>query len=80
MAARAQGRVGGRRRVMTAEDLKLARTLISDPTWTRHAIAAKIGVSHMTIYRELKRSGVTGRSRSTRRVARPRTTSKTITA
>jgi hypothetical protein len=26
--------------------------------------AAKIGVSHMTIYRELKRSGVTGRSRA----------------
>ena len=34
-AARAQERIGGRRRVMTAEDLKLARTLIADPSWTR---------------------------------------------
>ena len=61
-AARAQGRIGGRRRVMTAEDLKLARTLITDPSWTRDAIASKIGVSHMTIYRELKRAGITKRS------------------
>jgi IS30 family transposase len=44
---------------MTAEDLKLARTLIADPSWTRDAIASKIGVSHMTIYRELKRAGTT---------------------
>jgi hypothetical protein len=34
---------------MSAEDLKLARTLIADPSWTRDAIASKIGVSHMTI-------------------------------
>jgi len=61
-AARVEGRVGGRRRVMTAEDLKLARTLIADPSWTRDAIAAKIGVSHMTVYRELKRAGFTARS------------------
>ena len=60
-AARAQGRVGGRRRLMTTEDLKLARTLIADPSWTRDAIAAKIGVSHMTVYRELKRAGITTR-------------------
>jgi DNA invertase Pin-like site-specific DNA recombinase len=69
-AARAQGRIGGRRRVMTAEDLKLARALIADPSWTRDAIASKIGVSHMTIYRELKRAGIT--KRSTRRAALPR--------
>ena len=55
-AARAQGRIGGRRRVMADEDLKLARSLIKDKAWTRIAIAAKIGVSHMTLYRELKRA------------------------
>jgi IS30 family transposase len=55
---------------MTAEDLKLARALIADPSWTRDAIASKIGVSHMTIYRELKRAGIT--KRSTRRAALPR--------
>src|SRR5262245_58005533 len=60
-AARAQGRIGGRRRVMSAEDLKLARTLIADPAWTRNAIAARIGVSHMTVFRELKRAGVSAR-------------------
>jgi DNA invertase Pin-like site-specific DNA recombinase len=57
-AARAQGRVGGRRRVMTDNDLKLARTLKKDPEWTRDAIAARLGVSHMTVYRELKRAEV----------------------
>jgi DNA invertase Pin-like site-specific DNA recombinase len=67
-AARAQGRIGGRRRVMSAEDLKLARTLIADPSWTRDAIASKIDVSHMTIYRELKRAGIT--KRPTRPAAR----------
>ena len=40
---------------MTDDDLKLARSLIKDKAWTRIAIAAKIGVSHMTLYRELKR-------------------------
>jgi IS30 family transposase len=47
---------------MTAEVVKLARNLIADPSWTRDAIASKIGVSHMTIYREFKRAGVTKRS------------------
>lgn len=72
--ARAQGRIGGRRRIMTAEDVKLALTLVADPTWTRDAIAARIGVSHMTVYRELKRTGVvtrSGRAPSRRRPGRP---------
>jgi DNA invertase Pin-like site-specific DNA recombinase len=69
-AARAQGRIGGRRRVMTAEDVKLARTLIADRSWTRQAIAARIGVSHMTVYRELKRAGIT--KNRTRAAIRPR--------
>jgi DNA invertase Pin-like site-specific DNA recombinase len=60
-AARAQGRVGGRRRVMTDDDLKLARTLIGDGSWTRDAIAARLGVSHMTVWRELKRAGISKR-------------------
>jgi DNA invertase Pin-like site-specific DNA recombinase len=73
-AARAQGRVGGRRRVMTAGDLKLARTLITDPSWTRDAIAAKIGVSHMTIYRELMRAGISKRSTRTATLPNQRAT------
>ena len=35
---------------------KLVRTLQRDPEWTRDAIAARLGVSHMTVYRELKRA------------------------
>jgi DNA invertase Pin-like site-specific DNA recombinase len=45
-AARAQGRVGGRRRVMTDDDLKLARTLIADGSWTRDAIASVGRLTH----------------------------------
>ena len=43
------------------EVLKLARALIADPSWTRDAIAAEIGVSHVTVYRELERAGITTR-------------------
>lgn len=60
-AARAEGRTGGRRRAMTDDDLKLARTLMKDRAWTRDAVAAKLGVSHMTIYRELKRLDASNR-------------------
>jgi len=38
------------------DSLKLARSLMRDKTWTRHAIAGKIGVSHMTLFRELRRA------------------------
>lgn len=65
-AARAQGRIGGGRRKLTADDLKLARTLMQDKSWTRDAIAARLKVSHMTIYRELRRVG-TGSSKRRRR-------------
>jgi hypothetical protein len=52
----------------------LARTLVTDSSWTRDAIAAKIGVSHMTIYRELKRAGISKRSTRTTALARRRAT------
>lgn len=55
-AAKAEGRSGGRRRVMSTDDLKLARALMKDPEWTRDAVAAKLGVSHVTVWRELKRA------------------------
>jgi DNA invertase Pin-like site-specific DNA recombinase len=69
-AARAQGRIGGRRRVMTDDDLKVARTLMQDHEWTRDAIAGRLGVSHMTIYRELKGAGDSKHQSPRKKVAR----------
>ncbi|RNM08346.1 recombinase family protein [Dickeya undicola] len=49
-AARAAGRIGGRKRIMTPDTLDHARTLLSNGA-TRWQIANIIGVSEKTIYK-----------------------------
>jgi DNA invertase Pin-like site-specific DNA recombinase len=59
-AARERGNVGGRPRKLTVADLKFARSLMRDKTehWTWPAAAARLGVSHMTLWRGMKRDQV----------------------
>lgn len=52
-AARARGRVGGRRSVMTPEKVKLAREMYDAHEYSVETIARTIGVSRMTVYRHL---------------------------
>jgi len=52
-AARARGRRGGRRRVMSAEKLEVARTMYKSGEHTVAAIAATVGVSRASVYRHL---------------------------
>lgn len=52
-AARARGRIGGRKRSMTETDLALARTLLANPEIPVIEIARKLGVSEATFYRWL---------------------------
>jgi DNA invertase Pin-like site-specific DNA recombinase len=59
-AARERGNVGGRPRKLTDADLKFARSLMRDKSehWTWPAVAARLGVSHMTLWRAMKRAPV----------------------
>jgi DNA invertase Pin-like site-specific DNA recombinase len=52
-AARARGREGGRRPVMTPDKVKIARELYDARELTVGRIAATVGVSRATIYRAL---------------------------
>src|SRR5260370_8084042 len=56
-AARERGNVGGRPRKLKDADLKFARSLMRDKTehWTWPAVATRLGVSHMTRWRAIKR-------------------------
>ena len=56
-AARERGNVGGRPRKLTDADLKFARSLMRDKSehWTRPAVAARLGVSPMTLWRAMRR-------------------------
>lgn len=62
-AARARGRVGGRRRSMTPEKVKLASRLIQDPNVSVAEICRTLHVSRATLYRyvgpggELRQNG-----------------------
>ena len=56
-AARARGRHGGRRTVMTPEKLRVARDMYESRQHTVTAIATTIGVSRATIYRALGSAG-----------------------
>jgi len=59
-AARERGNVGGRPRKLTDADLKFARSLMRDKSehWSWPAVAARLGVSHMTLWRAMKREPV----------------------
>lgn len=52
-AARAQGRIGGRRTVITAKKLQVAKSLLAEGSSVADA-AAVIGVGRATLYRALK--------------------------
>src|SRR3954454_16229103 len=53
LAARARGRVGGRKRVMTERDVAVAKTLLREGSLTVEGIAEQTGVSMATVYRYL---------------------------
>lgn len=52
-AARARGRVGGRPKVLTGDRLNVARAMYASGDYTISAIAAALGVSRATVYRNL---------------------------
>jgi DNA invertase Pin-like site-specific DNA recombinase len=60
LAARARGRVGGRKRVMTERDVAVAKTLLREGSLTVEEVAEQSGVSMATLYRYLPggRAGV----------------------
>lgn len=56
-AARARGKVGGRRRTMTPEKVKLAAKLIQDPHVSVDEICRTLRVSRATLYRHVSPNG-----------------------
>ena len=55
-AARARGRLGGRKPLMDARRLDTARRLLRDESLSMQEIAARVGVSRSTLYRALGRA------------------------
>ncbi|MGG5173175.1 recombinase family protein [Pseudarthrobacter sp. J1738] len=60
-AAREQGRVGGRKRIMTEAKIRSARKLLKQGTPPRE-VATSLGVSVPTLYRWVPAAGATGAS------------------
>ncbi|NNM78060.1 recombinase family protein [Sphingomonas sp. ID1715] len=54
-AARAQGRIGGRPRKLSAEKLKAAQQLLQDPKSTVSGVARTLGVHRSTVHRVLQK-------------------------
>ena len=54
-AARARGRVGGRPKALTSDDLAVARTLLKDGTLTIAQVAERLGVAQSTLYAHVPR-------------------------
>ena len=54
-AAKARGRLGGRRRKLTAQQIVHAERLLSDPQTTGAEVAQTLGVARSTLYRTLGR-------------------------
>lgn len=52
-AARSRGRVGGRPRSVSDEDIAVAKALLKDPEITVRKVAERIGCSEATLYRYL---------------------------
>jgi DNA invertase Pin-like site-specific DNA recombinase len=52
-AAKRAGRIGGRPRKLTEDDLNIARTLLANPDITVGDVAGRLGVSPPTLYRYL---------------------------
>ena len=55
-AARARGRLGGRKPRLVGDGLDTARRLMADPLLTMEEIASRLGVSRTTLYRALGRA------------------------
>ncbi|MDX9708505.1 MAG: recombinase family protein [Trichloromonas sp.] len=56
-AARARGRVGGRKPSLSKADIKKAAAMLSDPMITKAEVAKHFGVSRVTLNESLKREG-----------------------
>ena len=56
-AARARGRVGGRKPVMTPRTVRMAAALMADRSNTVGEIAVELGVSRRTLYRYVRPDG-----------------------
>ena len=56
-AARARGRVGGRRPVLSDSDVRAARAMLRDPSITVKEVAEKLKVGRTTLYRALGSGG-----------------------
>ena len=52
-AARARGRLGGRKPRLSADGLDTARRLMADPTLSMEEVASRVGVGRTTLYRAL---------------------------
>ncbi len=52
-AARSRGRVGGRPRSVSEEDIAAAKAMLQDPEITVRSVAQRIGCSEATLYRYL---------------------------
>jgi DNA invertase Pin-like site-specific DNA recombinase len=77
VAARARGRLGGRRRVLDGKRLELARSLYADPKNAPRDIAKTLGVSLSTLYRYAAPSPLAAPSSATAvKLSRPKTAAK----
>jgi DNA invertase Pin-like site-specific DNA recombinase len=52
-AARARGRIGGRKPVLSAKDLTVARAMLRDDSITVEEVARRLGVAPATLYRHI---------------------------
>ncbi len=55
-AARARGRMGGRKPSLPPDGLDTAQRLMADPRLTMEEIASRLGIGRMTLYRALARA------------------------
>ncbi len=53
-SAKARGKKGGRPKSLDAEKVKLARTMLANPDYTRSFVAAHLGIGRTTLYRALR--------------------------
>jgi DNA invertase Pin-like site-specific DNA recombinase len=58
-AARARGRVGGRKRALTSAQVEMARELLADRQRNVASVAATFGVNRATLYRALRSAQAT---------------------